>query len=284
MISRSKLNADSTILVKKASGEEEPFSKYKLERSLRNAGADNDSVKEISDEIFNHIYNGITTRKIYSGAFTLLRRKKNLAALRYKLKRSIFELGPTGYPFEHLVGQIFEKQGYGIEVGRVIEGVCVSHEMDVIASGNNKQHLIECKYSKDQGKQVSIQVPLYVRSRVDDIIKKRKELPEYDGFSFFGCIVTNTRFSADSIEYGICSGLHLIGWDYPEGNGLKEIIEREKIFPVTVLNFLTKNHKQYLMDKGIITCSQLSANAGILNELRLSKNNSVMNELDDICR
>ena len=107
------------------------------------------------------------------------------------------ELGPTGYPFETFIGKIFEKQGYEVEVGQTIEGYCVSHEMDVIATDKNLQHLVECKkYRTAREKNITIQVPLYVRARIDDIIKKRKGLPKYQNTEFQGWVVTNTRFSS----------------------------------------------------------------------------------------
>ncbi|MFP4448724.1 MAG: restriction endonuclease [Bacteroidales bacterium] len=83
------------------------------------------------------------------------------------------ELGPSGNPFEYFIGAVFEKQGYKTEVGKVIEGRCVTQEIDVIATKEDNQHLIECKYANDQERRVSIQVPLYVRSRVDDIMAKK---------------------------------------------------------------------------------------------------------------
>ncbi len=273
------------ILVKKASGDEEPFIVDKLEHSLRNAGAGKKAVERIVADIERWIYSGVTTKKIYSRAFSLLRREKNNVALRYKLKQAILELGPTGYPFEHLIGKLFERQGFSIEVGVIIPGNCVTHEMDVIATRDNIQYLVECKYSKDQGKQVSVQVPLYVRSRVDDIIKKRKELPENHDVSFSGWVVTNTRFSADSIQYGKCSGLSLLAWDYPNGYALKDIIEKEKIYPITLLNHITKNDKEYLMGRGIVTCFQLAQSADQIKHIDMSekKFNALMKELEDIC-
>lgn len=275
----------SNILVRKASGVEEPFEKFKLERSLRNAGADNDLVNEIVGNIENWISNGLTTKKIYSRAFSLLRRKETGVAIRYKLKQAIMELGPSGYPFEHFIGHLFEKQGYEVKVGQILEGHCVTHEMDVIATENKNQHLVECKYSSDQGKQISVQVSLYVRSRVNDIIKKRKESPEYAGFSFSGWVVTNTRFSSDALQYGNCSELHLLGWDYPYGNGLKDIIERLKIYPITILGQLTKNEKQKLLNQGFVTCLQILNNPEIFDSLQLSitKYNALEKEVNDIC-
>lgn len=282
---QSSLKPGSNILVRKASGVEEPFEKYKLERSLRNAGADNDLVNEIVGNIENWIFNGLTTKKIYSRAFSLLRRKETGVAIRYKLKQAIMELGPSGYPFEDFIGHLFEKQGYEVKVGQILEGYCVTHEMDVIATENKNQHLVECKYGSDQGKQISVQVPLYVRSRVNDIIKKRKESPEYAGFSFSGWVVTNTRFSSDALQYGNCSELHLLGWDYPYGNGLKDIIERLKIYPITILSQLTKDEKQTLLNRGIVICLQLVNNPEILDSLQLSstKYDALEKEINKIC-
>src|SRR5665648_63089 len=274
------------ILIKKASGDEEPFSSEKLEHSLLNAGAKKETVLKIVADIEAWIQPGVTTKKIYSRAFSMLRRDETTSSFRYRLKQAILELGPTGYPFEILIGKLFQHMGYRTEVGVVVEGKCVTHEMDVIATLDNVQHLVECKYHKDQGNQVSVQVPLYVRSRVNDIIDKRQAMAGYQDFSFKGWVVTNTRFSEDSIQYGICSGLNLLGWNFPEGNGLKENIEKFKIYPVTVLKNLTIKEKQYLLNQGIVTCSQLSENSDSLIYLDLSKTkyNSLKKELEDICR
>jgi hypothetical protein len=282
-------SADSTrnkvILVKKASGEEEPFATEKLERSLLNAGAKADIIQKIVGDIECWIQPGVTTKKIYTRAFSLLRQDKTTSSLRYRLKQAILELGPTGYPFEILIGKLFQQTGFGAEVGVVVEGKCITHEMDVIATKSSIQHLAECKYHKDQGKQVSIQVPLYVRSRVDDIISKRQKMREYQDFSFTGWVITNTRFSSDSIQYSKCSGLKLLGWNYPPGEGLKEKIEKYKLYPITLLRNLTNKEKQHLLKEDIVICTQLFAHPQALSVLDLSKakHDKLMKELNDIC-
>jgi len=273
------------ILIKKASGDEEPFSSEKLERSLLNAGAKNETVLKIVADIKAWIQPGTSTKKIYSRAFSILGREKTNSSLRYRLKQAILELGPTGYPFEILIGKLFQHMGFSTEVGIVVDGKCVTHEMDVVATHNLVQHLVECKYHVDQGKQVSVQVPLYVRSRVNDIVDKRQGMLEYQNFSFKGWVITNTRFSPDSIKFGVCSGLNLLAWNYPEGSGLKENIEKFKIYPITVLRNLTTKEKQYLLNQGIVTCSQLLQNSDSLISLELTKtkHNILMKELNDIC-
>ena len=273
------------ILIRKASGVEELFDVHKLERSLKNAGAANSAIKKIVANIESWIVPGMSTRKIYSRAFSMLRRRKTPAALRYRVKRAMLELGPTGYPFETFIGQLFEKLGFETEVGVTVEGHCVTHEMDVIATQEKKQYLVECKYRMDQGNQISVQTPLYVRSRVDDIIRKREKMTKYQGLSFTGWLVTNTRFSSDSIKYGTCSGLHLLGWDYPRGKGLQHLIQEEKFYPITVLTGLPTDLKKYMLENGIVTCSQLWHNLSIMDgfELPPVRRERLLKELDELC-
>ncbi len=278
------MNTDKIILIKKASGEEEAFSSQKLEQSLINAGAKFETIQHILKDINSWIRPGVTTKQIYRRAFLALRRDKSSAGIRFKLKQAILELGPTGYPFETLIGELFKAEGYTTEVGIVVDGKCITHEMDVIATKDRQQHLVECKYHKDQGKQVSIQVPLYVKSRVEDIAETRKLLPEFANYTFHTWVVTNTRFSSDSIDYSKCSGLHLMAWDYPNGKSLKELIEKYKIYPITILQNLTKHEKQKLMDDGIVTCAQLHQNIKQLQVLDLSnrRNKTITAELNDV--
>lgn len=273
---------NNTVLITKASGDQEAFSPEKLAGSLERSGADKDVIEKIVSDIQSWISDGMNTQKIYKHAFSLLRSRKYTTASRYKLKQAIMELGNTGYPFEHLVSRVMETQGYQTQTGIVVQGRCVTHEVDVIATNNQKkQILVECKYAQDAGKPVSVKVPLYIHSRVEDIIKKRKTLPEFKYFSFTACIATNTRFTSDAIDYGKCNDMFLLAWDYPKGNGLKDIIDREKIYPVTVLNKLTKAHKQKLMDKGIVICRQITASPEVLTPLQLTAKRT-KNVLDEI--
>ena len=274
------------VLITKASGEEELFSSDKLKHSLLSAGAKEETIEKIILDIEDWLYPGVTTHKVYSRAFSMLRKEKTNSSLKYSLKKAILELGPTGYPFEILIGILFQHMGFSTKVGIVLEGKCVTHEMDVFATNKSSQHLVECKYHKDQGKQVSVQVPLYVRSRINDIISKRKDLPEHKNFTFEGWVVTNTRFSSDSIQYGNCSGLNLLSWNYPEGNGLQYNLEKFKIFPITVLKNLNNKEKQFILKEGIVSCAQLLDNPESLKLLNLSKRkyNLILKELTFVCK
>ncbi len=268
--------------VQKASGETEPFSQQKLEASLRRAGAKEDTIAWVVRDIKSWLEDGVSTQKIYRRAFSRLRAKRGGAAARYNLKKAIIEMGPSGYPFEHFIGQIMKEQGFAVETGQIVAGYCLEHEVDVIATGGGQQHLMECKFHNNQGKVSSVKVPLYIHSRMEDIIKKRKKTEEFRELTFTGWVVTNTRFSADALVYGKCSGLMLLGWDYPPGNSLKVIIERHRIFPVTTLASLSKKQKRWLTQNGIVLCRQLPENPGAVQSLDLTPtaHQKLMDELE----
>lgn len=258
------------ILVRKASGEMEPFSAEKIRGSLLRSGSDPQIVEDILEEITQWIEEvnkqsnlQLTTRSIYKKAFALLNRRKNGSAARYRLKSAMMELGPTGHPFEHFMGQIYKILGYEmVEVAQTLQGNALTHEVDVVATHKDKkgklhQHIVECKYYQTNGKNAGVQVSLYVHSRMEDIFSYRKKFPEFDNYTFSAGVATNTRFSADAIAYGEYAGLKLLSWDYPKGGSLREIIDREGIFPITALTSLTRTQKEILMESGIVICRQL---------------------------
>jgi hypothetical protein len=272
------------IIIVKATGEKEVFDMSKLRQSIRRSGASNEVIDQLVQEMKGSISNGMSTRQIYSLAYTLLRKINKINALKYKLKQALLEMGETGFPFEHLVGELFRRQGYSVTVGQIVEGRCVKHEVDVIATKQTEQIIIECKYSTNQGKHVGVQVPLYVASRVEDIVLKRKIMPEYKGFSFVSCVATNTRFSSDALDYARCISMNLIGWDYPNTLSLKAMLEKWNVFPVTILHHLQKKEKQFVMEQGIVTCKQLEKNMVLLDKLGIADNRKkiILNELKEM--
>jgi len=273
-----------TSLVKKASGEKEPFSRQKLENSLSRAGADKQVISDILSEVKPWLYDGISTKKIYKKAFDLLAKHRKGMAARYSLKRAIMDLGPTGYPFEHFVGQLIAELGFKTEIGQILNGKCVKHEVDVVATADNRQYFVECKFYNSQGKYADVKVPLYIHSRFEDIVEMKKRLPEYADFSFQGWLVTNTRFTTDAMDYGKCAGLHLVSWDYPRGHSLKDMVEQKGLFPVTVLTFLNKEQKKNLLDGGIVLCRQILNNPLLLDKIGLkgNKKEKALKELNDL--
>ncbi|MCG7859256.1 ATP cone domain-containing protein, partial [Flavihumibacter sediminis] len=108
------------INVTKASGIRVPFNKNKLKQSLLRSGASSQQAEDIANEIVNRLVDNISTKEIYRKAFRLLKDRSRPMAARYKLKRALMELGPSGFPFEQFVAELLTYKGYKTEVGVTI--------------------------------------------------------------------------------------------------------------------------------------------------------------------
>lgn len=254
----------NTINITKGSGERVIFSKQKLHDSLIRSGAGEEIVEQVIQEVEPQLFEGIATKKIFKIAFNLLKKKDKLIAAKYKLKEAIMELGPSGYPFEKYVSEILKYQGFKTTVGQIVQGSCVNHEIDIIAEKDEKHFMIECKYHNTRGIISNVKIPLYIQARFKDIEIKWKNLPGHSEKFHQGWVVTNTRFSDDAIQYGTCVGLHLIGWDYPKKDSLKDQIDRSGLYPITCLTGLTASEKQKLLDKNIVLSIEICRNSAPL--------------------
>lgn len=276
---------NSTINIVKSSGEKVKFSLNKLRRSLKHAGASDTIINQILDKVRDELYQGISTKEIYSSAFALLKKKESYLASKYKLKKAIYELGPTGFPFERFVNAILKYSGYTTKVNTVLQGQCVTHEIDVIAHKNNKTTIVECKFHGDQGFHCNVKIPLYINSRYQDVKAHWNANPKKGPLLTKAWVVTNTRFTQDALQYGNCVGLYLLSWDYPKGNALKNRIDKLGLYPITVSTILIKREKQFLLSKDIVLCRELRGNAFYLDHLGISeaRKEKILNEIKLLC-
>ena len=276
---------EKAINIIKYSGEIEAFNIEKLKRSLRHSKASEKLVTEIADEIQLHLTEGMTTKRIYEIAYRMLKRKSKSGSARYKLKKAIMEFGPTGYPFEKFVGKILEYEGFKTEVGVVMQGHCVTHEVDVTALKAKEHYLVECKFHSDQGRICNVKIPLYIQSRFKDLEAQWLKQKDHSMKLHKGWVYTNTRFSTDAIQFGECAGLGLVSWDYPENNNLKGRIDLSRLYPITALPSLSKQEKQKILNKGIVLCRQICDNPTLLDDLGMtvSKKGNILNEANELC-
>jgi hypothetical protein len=82
-----------------------------------------------------------------------------------------------------------------------------------------------------------------------------------------GWVVTNTRFTSDALQYGNCSGMKMVSWDYPSGGSLREMVDKAGFHPITTMQSLTKSEKVTLLDQEIILCRTLLQHPEILYKL-----------------
>ncbi len=276
-------NQDLDII--KSSGERTKFSIHKLRNSLLRSGADDDTVKQILNVVRDELYQDISTKEIYNRAFALLKKKRSVFASKYKLKKAIYELGPTGFPFEKFVAAIMKYSGYDVAVGQILQGKCVSHEVDVTARKNNNYLVIECKFHSEEGRNCNVKVPLYIHSRYQDIITFNHEQNNGKMTPDQGWVVTNTRFTKDAILFGECAGLYLLSWDHPNENGIKDRIDRLGLYPITVSTRLTRREKQFLLSRDVVLCKQLINDVFYLDHLGVSeqRKHNILEEIKMLC-
>ncbi|MFL5752948.1 MAG: ATPase [Bacteroidia bacterium] len=271
--------------ITKASGEKARFSMKKLCASLIRAGASEEEADTIAQKIATFLYKDIPTKKIYGMAFRLLKENSRSLAARYHLKQAIMELGPSGYPFEKYFAEILKCQAYTARTGELVQGKCVTHEIDVIAEKDDHVSMIECKYHNQRGIFCDVKVPLYIQARFRDVETQWLQLPGKQGKKYQPWVVTNTRFSTDALQYGTCAGMKLISWDYPAKGSLKDQIDELGLYPITCLTSLTRVEKQRLLDKNIVLCREILNNKPLLENagIKPSRINSVNEEAEQLC-
>ncbi len=258
-----------TILITKATGEREPFVPNKLRESLMRAQASSATADKIVDHIKLELKDGITTREIYNHAFDLLAQEHKPASVRYSLRNAIMDMGPTGFPFEQLIAEIFRAKGFEARTDYIAEGKCVEHEIDIVAWNTEKLMMVEAKFHNEFGLKSDLKVALYVNSRWADLSDK-----EFEGFGpnrklDEGWLVTNTKFSEQAIKYAKCRNMKLVGWNYPHDGSLQDLIEETQLHPITSLRSISEREKRALMEMGVIHCKQALENQDILKQANI---------------
>ena len=274
-----------SVLVTKADGLLETYKEHKLRNSLRRAGANREEVTYVTREIAHILREGITTQEIYRKAFELLRQMERPAAARYSVRRALFNLGPTGFPFEDFVARLFEAEGYTTRTRVELKGKCATHELDVAAYNETNSFVVEAKFHSRPGVKSDLQVALYTYARLLDLREQRICKEDVCGISDL-LLVTNTKFTSSAEKYAKCVGLSMLSFNYPRGNTLHDRIERAQIYPITALSSLSQSNKQELIRFGVILCRELVAKPAHLSNLGLSqkKINTVLTEARQLCK
>ncbi|VXA96379.1 ATP cone domain-containing protein [Maribacter litoralis] len=279
------MDTKESIDIIKSSGQKMKFSLDKLRNSLKHSGANHELIEEIVSKVYDELFEGITSNEIYNRAYSLLKQNKSVFASKYKLKKAIYEFGPTGFPFERFIAAILQYSGYEVDVDIILNGACVTHEIDVIAEKNGSATLIECKFHNEEGRNCNVKIPLYIHSRYNDVkvhwITNKNNKPLNEGW-----VVTNTRFTEDALTYGKCADLYLLSWDFPKDDGLKDRIDRLGLYPITVSSLLSKREKQFLLSRNVVLCRQLVKDKFYLDHLGISteRKSKILDEISQLCK
>lgn len=257
------------MLVTKADGTVEEFRPEKLRRSLRNSGARKQEVDQIVRRIELLVRDGMSTQDIYRHAFSLLRGMEASVTARYSLRRALFNLGPTGFPFEDFLARLFEAEGYQTKTGTLIQGRCALHEIDVAAYKADDAFIAEAKFHARIGLKSDLQVAMYSYARLLDLSEQKICAADICGIRHLK-LITNTKFTSAAAKYAACVGVELLSWEYPKADNLFTKIERHRLYPITVLQNLSIGQKRSLLEEQIVVCQDLLKRPRVLEGLGLS--------------
>ena len=269
----------------KHSGDVVDFNPEKLKNSLLKSGASKQVVENIMQAIRSEMYEGISTKKIYKMAFSLLKKTANSHAARYNLREAIQLLGPAGFFFEKYIARIFASENYTAVTNLILQGKCVSHEIDILVKKDAVISMIECKYHAGRDASSDVKVPMYILSRFNDLKDRMHPIFTLKDRVSSCWIVTNNRFTSDAIDFAKCVGLNLLSWNYPENNNLKTKNDNNFLYPVTCLTTLSLAEKDKLLILDVILVKEVVNNSDCLEKIGLSSNRikNVMKEVTELC-
>lgn len=243
------------IFVAKADGSRQLFDREKIVRTCLRMGATRHIAEEIADKIETGIYDGIETEEILKKIFRLLRRYQPVMRHLTDLRKSLSLINPKP-EFEGYVQIVLRENGYEVTPSQIIRGRCVEHEVDAIARKDDLTYFVEVKHHYNYHTPTGLDESRIARAVLEDVT---------EGFELGlsnlridrAMIVCNTKYSDHAKRYGECRGILQIGWSSPPYHGLQEMIEENRLHPITCLKDLTKETRGKLTSAGIILIKQL---------------------------
>jgi hypothetical protein len=236
----------------KESGEKEAYSKDKFCSSLKEAGAPEGMVQNVCTLLEKDLTSDVTTSEIFRRASKYLQEQNIYVAARYNLKRGIQNLGPAGFHFEHLVEVMLQTLGFQTKRNQILNGECVSHEVDVLGEKDGTTYILEAKYHNQYGVKTHIDDVMYAEGRMEDICRRNPER------QFRVWLVTNTKFTEKAIDYAKCRNLILTGWNHPKGESLEETISKHHLYPITVFPSVERYELEQFAKENIMLARDLA--------------------------
>ena len=245
-----------TVNVTKYDGTKQAFSREKIIRTATRMGATRQVAEQIVDEIENKAYDGISTRKILQTLYTRLKRHKPTLKHQIDLRHAL-SLLKSAPDFEQYIQQLLREHGYQVTPNQIIQGKCVQHEVDAIATKNNRTCFVEVKHHIKYHTPTGLDIPRIARAVLEDITEGR-QLGQNNHKIDYAMIVCNTKLSDYAKQYADCRKISHIGWSSPKDHDLQTMIETKKLYPITILKELSTQTRNRLTSNGIITLKRLT--------------------------
>ena len=262
--------------VTKMNGQVVEYDERKVRDSLTRIGLHEDVIKSVLTNVKKKLTPKIRTSELFKIVDETLKEKAPWAAARYNLRAAITKLGPAGFHFEKYVASILAAYGYKTETPDTYQGACIKHEIDVTAEKDGRRVFIEAKFRHDFSSAINIKDTMATWTRFLDLVdgSKLDLCPHFDEV----WIVTNARFTDQSMKFGHCKNMKLVGWNHPEERTFAQMVDLDALYPITIIPSLSENELESFAESNIMLCRDLSKldteqlkNVSGLNEQRSSE-------------
>jgi HJR/Mrr/RecB family endonuclease len=244
-----------SVFVTKVDGSRQLFNRKKVVNTCLRMGASRKIAEMIASEVEETLYDGIATEQIFQKTLRLLRKHEPIIQHLLDLRKGL-SLMNSKPEFELFIQALLRENGYEVTPNRIIRGKCGEHEVDAIAKKNGITYVVEAKHH----------IKYHTPTGLDESRIARAILEDVTEGAVFGqntlkidqaMIITNTKFSKHARQYGECRKILQIGWNLPRTNSLQDMIEKNKMHPLTCLRKLNTQIKRKLSSEGIILMKQL---------------------------
>ena len=210
---------------------------------------------EAAEHIERKLYDGINTQMILQMIFQYMRKYKPAIRNLFDLRRGISIMEPKP-EFEMFVQILLSHSGFEVKSNQILKGKCSEHEVDGLAKKDGITYFVEAKHHFNYHALTGIDESRIARAILEDV---------NEGFTLGttnlridrALIVTNTRYSEKAIEYGTCRNILQIGWNSPQYLGIKDMVEKGKLYPLSCLRELRNTTRTKLVNSGIVLIKQL---------------------------
>ncbi len=244
-------------MIIKSGGERVAFDPAKVKRSILRTGASDEVANDVLQKIESKLFDGISTKEIYQLVHASLKDKNICFSCRYDLRAAILRFGPAGFNFEKYVAAVLKAYGWRAENPEEdLDGSCVAHEVDVIAEKDRRRVFIEAKFRNEYKLIVNLKDTMATWSRFLDLVDGAAvgKCPHFDE----AWIVTNARFSDRAKQFGVCKGIHMIGWNFPEDYPFSKMVDHLALYPMTVIDDLSQSELESFAEHNLMLCKEVA--------------------------
>jgi len=244
-----------TFYVTKADGSKQLYDKEKVVKTALRLGASLEVALELAEQVESKLYEGINTQRILQIIFALMGKRKPAVRHLFDLKRGLSLMAPKP-EFEVFVRVLLSQIGFEVKPNTILRGLCGEHEVDAVVSKDGLTYFVEAKHHANFHALTGLDESRIARAIMEDVAEGYAQ-----GVTTLkidrAMIITNTRYSEHAIQYGVCRNILQIGWVSPEGFGLRDIVEKCKLYPLSCLRGLSLDVRLRLVDVGIVLIKQL---------------------------